>query len=132
MSNNHDFELAELTGSVKQIAWAERIREDVVMDFVTWRQASERQRAQHFAALLAAGESDFVAFDGIDEARDSAQLEELWAQLRQRSEANWWINNREWLGRHRIGLAGALWLQAMTNLWDREAAERVRRFSYVR
>lgn len=87
-------QLPALTGSEKQIAWAETIRRTALINLVAlraeWEQGIER--------MIKNGQIDPVAMDAADEAI-GAYRTELLAQTR----AGWWIDERHRLTeRHRM------------------------------
>ncbi len=73
--------LLELTGSEKQIAWAETIRAEKLSNI-------EKAANKEFSPLEA------EAYYGDDQSMAAAQQSHATRQLKQQTSASWWIDNR--------------------------------------
>ena len=82
------YQLPELTGSEKQVSWAEAIRAKVIEEYDKEAAKAEAQRAQ----LMAAGETDRA--DLIDRNRQNV-YDALMAMISRETTARYYIDNRD-------------------------------------
>lgn len=85
-------ELPELTGTEKQIAWAEDIRRDAI----TEGERSYRTWMDDLNATLARTDIDDARRVKTQQRIDAAQRG--WDMLHTKTSAAWWIDNRSKLG----------------------------------
>lgn len=84
-------ELPKLTGSEKQVAWAEKIRDEKISDAEKWLAIFEQQAASETnPALKARHEESAAAY------REALQL------AHEHADSRWWIDNRSTSLRARV------------------------------
>ena len=91
--------LATLTGSDKQIAFGNDLRDKAICAYAKYHSASRDARADAWWGIAQEGPAKWQAKadaqgDAEDAGKRLADEEHLWEQLLSQSDAAWWIDNK--------------------------------------